>query len=298
MEIQSLRTLQLVAHHGSFAGAARVLDVDPSSVSRVVANLEAQLGLRIFQRSTRQLTVTEAGAIYLARITPLLDEFELARDAATQVATQPGGRVRLTASVAFGQEVIVPHITALCAALPEIELELMLSDQTVDLVAGQVDIAVRLAPAPKGDLISTRLMRTRYRVVAAPTYIDTQGALATPQDLAQRDCLRMTLPEYRTEWRFQREGHETVVDVTGRILISNALALRAAARAGLGPALLADWMVDRDIAKGRLVDLFPDHAATATTYDTAAWLLYPSRSYLPAKVRAVIDVLRGRISSR
>ncbi|WP_299283877.1 LysR family transcriptional regulator [uncultured Tateyamaria sp.] len=298
MDTQALRTLQLVAHHGSFAGAARVLDVDPSSVSRVVAGIEAQLGLRLFQRSTRQLSPTEAGALYLARIAPLLDELDQARDAAAQVGTKPSGRVRLTASVAFGHEVIVPHLADLRAELPEIELELVLSDQTVDLVAAQVDIAVRLAPAPKGDLISARLMRTRYRVVASPDYTQALGLIDTPDALAQRDCLRMTLPDYRTEWRFRKGGDERVVGVTGPLLISNALALRAAARAGLGPALLADWMVDRDIDARRLIDLFPDHDVTATTYDTGAWLLYPSRAYLPTKVRAVIDFLRGRISSR
>ena len=295
METDALRTLQLVAHHRSFAGAARVLDVDPSSGSRVVAGVEAQLGLRLFQRTTRQLTVTEAGETYLGRIGPLLDDLDLARDVAAQVGAQPAGRVRLTASVAFGQEVIVPHLAALRAALPDVELEMMLSDQTVDLVAAQVELAVRLAPAPKGELISTRLMTTRYRVVASPAWVAAHGLPETPQALAAHDCLRMTLPDYRTEWRFRRAGVEEAVAVSGPLLISNALALRAAARLGLGPALLADWMSDGDGARGDLVDLFADYAVTATAFDTGAWLLYPSRAYLPAKVRAVIDFLRARI---
>ncbi|WP_299593408.1 LysR family transcriptional regulator [uncultured Tateyamaria sp.] len=120
MDITALRTVQLVAHHQSFAAVARVLDVDPSSVSRTVAGIEGQLGLRLFQRSTRQLTLTEAGSVYLARIGPLLDDMDLARDAAAEVSTQPSGRVRLTASVAFGQEVIVPHLADMRTALPEI----------------------------------------------------------------------------------------------------------------------------------------------------------------------------------
>lgn len=295
MDTTALRTLQLVAHHQSFAAVARVLDVDPSSVSRTVAGIEAQLGLRLFQRSTRQLTLTEAGSVYLGRIGPLLDDLELARDAAAEVSTQPSGRVRLAASVAFGQEVIVPHLAAMRAELPAIELELILNDQTVDLVAEQIDIAIRLAPAPKGDLISTRLRSTRYRVVTAPNYVDQRGAPQEPEALAEHACLRMTLPEYRTEWRFRRDNAETVVGITGPILISNALALRAAARNGLGPALLADWMIDADLEQGSLVDLFPNHDVTATTFDTGAWLLYPSRTYLPTKVRAVIDFLRARL---
>ncbi|WP_299745593.1 LysR family transcriptional regulator [uncultured Tateyamaria sp.] len=295
MDITALRTVQLVAHHQSFAAVARVLDVDPSSVSRTVAGIEGQLGLRLFQRSTRQLTLTEAGSVYLARIGPLLDDMDLARDAAAEVSTQPSGRVRLTASVAFGQEVIVPHLADLRAALPEIELELILNDQTIDLVAGQIDIAIRLAPAPKGDLISTRLRSTRYRVVASPDYLDQHGRPRKPEALTDHACLRMTLPDYRTEWRFRKNQTEKIVGVTGPILISNALALRAAARNGLGPALLANWMTETDLAQGTLVDLFPDHDVTATTFDTGAWLLYPSRTYLPTKVRAVIDFLRARL---
>ncbi|MEM9870198.1 MAG: LysR family transcriptional regulator [Pseudomonadota bacterium] len=293
MEINALRTVQLVAQHGSFAAVARVMGVDPSSVSRTVAAVEAELGLRLFQRSTRQLRMTEAGAIYLGRLGPLLDDLDLARDAAAEIGTAPTGRVRITASVAFGHDVLVPALGALRATLPGIELELILSDQNVDLVAGQVDLAIRLAPAPKGDLISMRLRSTCYRVVASPDYVATHGVPVLPADLARHDVLRMTLPEYRTEWHFRGGGTETqTVPVSGRLLISNALALRAAALAGLGPALLADWMIDTDIAAGRLVDLFPDHDVTATTFETAAWLLYPSRAYLPTKVRAVIDALR------
>lgn len=292
MDTDALSTLLLVARHRSFAGAARVLDVDPSSVSRVVAGVEDSLGLRLFQRTTRQLTVTEAGEVYLARIAPLLDDLDLAKDAAAEVSTQPKGRVRLTASVAFGQEMIVPLLAELHRKLPEIELELMLSDQPVDLVAAQVDLAIRLAPAPVGDVISVRLMPTRYRVVAAPSYVQGHDVLAVPGELAGRACLRMTLPDFRTEWRFRRKAEEVAVPVTGPFLISNALALRAAARAGLGPALLADWMVAGDLASGQLVDLFPDHDVTATDFETGAWLLYPSRSYLPTKVRAIIDFLR------
>ena len=291
MDIAALRTVQLVSEHRSFAAVARVTGVDPSSVSRTVAGVEAQLGLRFFQRSTRQLRLTEAGAVYLQRLGPLLDDLDLARDAAAEIGTAPHGCVRLTASVAFGHDVLVPVIESLRRDLPGIELELILSAQNVDMVAGQVDLAIRLAPAPKGDLISTRLRTTRYRVVASPDYLSAQGAITRPEALTDHDVLRLTLPDYRTEWHFR--GTEAVsVPVTGPVLISNALALREAARRGLGPALLADWLIDADIAAGRLVDVFPDHEVTATTFDTAAWLLYPSRAYLPAKVRAVIDALR------
>lgn len=297
MDIASLKTVTLVAQHGSFAAAARVLDVDPSSVSRTVANLEAELGLRLFQRSTRTLSVTEAGATYIARIVPLLEEFERAEDLARNATRSPSGTLKLTASVAFAQECIVPHLNDFMRRFPDIALELIPTDTNVDLRANNIDLAIRLAPAPSGELISTKLCDTRYVVCAAPGYLGANEPLRSPQDLVDHDCLCFALPEYRTRWRFRPKGGAPFdVPVAGRLVISNALALRSATRDGLGPALLPDWLVGRDIANGSLIDLFPHHDCTATEFDTAAWMLYPSRAYLPQKVRVMIDFLRKTLA--
>lgn len=295
MEIETLQILCQVAERRSFASVARLRGVDPSSISRTVANAEAELGLRLFQRSTRHVQPTEAGALYLERVAPLIVAIEAARAHAAGHAARPSGTVRITASVAFGHEVLVPLLPALRSDLPEISLELMLDDGTVDLVAQGVDIALRLAPAPKGDLISVRLRKTRYAVVASPDCARSIGV--DPRALSDQDVLRMTLQAHRTEWLFRRlpGGEPFAVSVSGHILISNPLALREAARNGLGPALLADWLVAGDLASGRLVRLFDGYDVTATTFDTSAWLLYPSRSHLPLKVRAVIDALRRAI---
>lgn len=291
MTLDDLRILQLVAAQGSFAGAARVLDVDPSSVSRCVASIEAEVGVRLFQRSTRRLAVTQAGEVYLQRLGPLLDGLEEARDAAAGLAKGPAGTVRLATSVAFGHEMLIPVLPRLRESLPEISLELHLSDDPVDLVGAGIDLALRLAPAPQGDFISRKIMSTRYRVVAAPSV----AAPDRPEGLQHMACLRFALPDFRSTWQFRYEGRVTRVPVSGPFVISNALALRKAARAGLGPTLLADWMIAKDLAAGRLVDLFPEADVTATTFDTGVWLLYPSRDYLPARTRAVIDFLCGAL---
>lgn len=296
MEMDDLKLLHLVARRGSFAAAARALGVDPSAVSRGVSGAEAALGLRVFQRSTRRLSVTEEGAVLLARTEPVLEELDRALEQARAARRVPSGRLRMTASVAFGEVCILPHLGAFRDRFPEVQLELMLSDANVDLLAENVDLAVRLAPAPKGDFITTRLCDTRYHVCAAPAYLEHVGAPVVPQDLAAHDCLRMTRPYHAAQWMFRdAQGHVSEVAVSGALTISNALALRSAARQGLGPALLADWLVAGDLAAGRLVDLFPDHQATATGFETAAWLLYPSRSYLPAKTRAMVDFLKAVI---
>lgn len=296
MDIESLKTVALVAKLGSFAAAARALDLDPSSVSRTVAAVEADLKLRLFQRTTRRLAISEEGEVYLRRIAPLLEEFELAREEAEEIRESAVGTLRLTASVAFAHECVVPHLKEFRETYPDLTVELFPTDENIDLLANGIDLAIRLAAAPQGDFVSTRLLHTRYRIVASPDYVVSNGPIDNPRDLEALDCLRFPFPDFRTRWHFVR-GDATAVDVpvTGRLLISNALALRQAALDGLGPALLADWLVGRHLAEGRLVDLFPDYECAATNFDTGAWALYPSRSYLPQKVRVTIDFLRQKL---
>lgn len=297
MEIASLKTLLQVARLGSLAAAARTLDLDPSTVSRIVATAEAQIGLRIFQRSTRRLMVTEAGAAYLSRIAPLIEELEQASEEARAAQQTPSGMLRISASVAFGQVCLLPLLSQFRAEYPGIHLDLQLSDQNVDLVGEGIDLAIRLAPALKGDLISVRLKHTGYHVCAAPRYLKQADVLDHPSDLTRHDCLRLSLPDYRSRWLFRRSDEAQIeVPIAGPLMLSNALALREAARLGLGPALLADWLIAEDLAAGRLVDLFPDWQAAATTFETGAWALYPSRAYLPARLRSALDFLKVHLT--
>ena len=293
MDIADLKTLLLIRSLGSFAAAARVLDLNPASVSRKVAEIEAGLGVRIFQRSTRRFGVTEAGEAFLARIAPLLDEFDAARGAAESFSAAPAGSLRLTTSVSFGHEVVLPLLEGFHAAYPGIDVELILTDSTLDLVAERIDLALRLAPAPAGDLISSRLLTARYRVVAAPRYIEASGRPLTPSQLAGHTTLRFALPGFRDRWLFRDAGGAvTEVPVKGWLVITNALSLRRAAEDGLGAAMLADWLVSSSLRDGRLVDLFPDFEVTATGFDAGIWALYPSKAYLPQRVRLMIDFIR------
>jgi len=296
MNIDHLETFLKVARLGSFAAVARAHDLDPSSVSRAVAQLEAELGVRLFQRSTRQMELTEAGARYRGRIAPVLAELTQAKEEAAQLNAEPAGTVRMTASVAFGQTCLVPLLGVLGRAYPKLCIELLLSDDNIDLIANGVDLAIRLAPAIDADLIVSKLMRTRYRVVCGAGWQARNTIGEDPIRLSDVDCLRFALPDYRTQWMFRAPGGKTTtVPVSGSVVISSALALRDAALADLGPALLADWLVTEDLKAGRLVDLFPRHDVAATDFDTAAWLVYPSRNFLPQKVRAIIDLLRSEL---
>lgn len=299
MDTRLLAIFLEVARSGGFAAAARNLDQDPSSISRSIAALEDHLGARLFQRTTRKVSLTEAGSQFAARIEPVMAELEQARDDIRSDNTKPKGKLTLSASVAFGQVCVMPHMPAFLERYPEIDLDLKFTDRNIDLVAEHVDLAVRLGPSVDVDVIAAKLMNTRYRVCASPRYLLEKGSLSEPFDLMNHRCVCFDLPAFKTRWLF-RWSDEPVeeIEITPRIIVCGALALKEAALAGLGPALLADWLIAGDLASGALVDIFPDHDVTATTFDTAAWLLYPSRSFLPRKTRVMIDFLRERLGSR
>lgn len=298
MELNAIKIFVDVMRTGSFAAVARQHAVDPSSISRTIAILEDQLGFRLFQRTTRRLVATEPAAMYFERIQPVLAELERARDEARDVVAEPSGRLRLTTSVAFGTTCVVPLLPRLRAKYPQLELDLLLSDTVIDLIAERVDLAIRLGPRLDSGLVGTQLMRTRYRVCASPEYVARSPAMKKPEALAAVDCLLFPFPGYRTLWRFRgKKGNIVDVAVKGSVVMSNALALLRAAQDGGGPVLLADWLVGPSLNAGTLIDLFPAYEATATDFDTAAWLLYPSRAYVPSKLRAVIDFLKANISN-
>ncbi|WP_299478003.1 LysR family transcriptional regulator [uncultured Roseibium sp.] len=296
MDIQSLKTLLLVRDLGSIAGAARALNVDASSVSRIVANVERSLGVRIFQRSTRKLALTEEGGRYLDRIAPLLEELETAGEEAASQGALPRGTLKMTASVAFAQEGIMPVLPLFQERYPDLSVELYPSDYNMDLLAEGLDLAIRLAAAPKGDLISTKLFASHYRVVASPSYLEHFGPVEAPEDLKDHNCLCFALPGFRSSWKFRQRGAAPFqVDVSGKTVIASALSLREGARLGMGVALLANWLIRSDLKEGRLIDLFPNYDCAATDFDTAAWILYPSKAYLPRKVRVMVDFLKAEM---
>jgi DNA-binding transcriptional LysR family regulator len=298
MDTDDLAIFLEVARRGSFAAVARDRAVDPSAISRAVAGLEAALGARLFQRSSRIMTLTEAGELYLARLPAVMEDLARMRDEAASMRSDPVGVLRMTASVAFGQCRLVPLLDAFRDRFPRLKLELLLTDSPLDLVAERIDLAIRLGVTIRADVIGVRLMPTRYRVVASPGYLSRHGMPDVPRALQHRACLLLALPEYRTRWIFRDASGDEDVSVTGQFVISSPVALQMAAREGLGPALLPDWLIDDDCRDGRLVDLFPGYEVTATTFDTAAWLLYPSRAYLPRKTRSAMDFFRAALRSR
>jgi DNA-binding transcriptional LysR family regulator len=174
----------------------------------------------------------------------------------------------------------------------------MLTDAIVDLVAERVDIAIRLGALRDSALIAVPLLKMRYRVVASPAWVEAlDEPLRAPRDLERRDCVTFSMPGFRDRWLFGGGdgGAKTPVAVRPRLTSSNGLVLRECALAGLGATLLPDWLIGDDLAEGRLVDLYPRHEVAVVDAPTGAWLVYPSRSYVPAKVRAFIEFMRRAV---
>ncbi len=295
MDVANLQIFVDVMRRGSFAAVARDRGVSPSSISRAIAALEAELGARLFQRSTRRIEATEAGQLYFARIEPVVDELERARTMAVDISDQPRGRLRITAPVSFGQLAIVPFLPELAAQYPDLSFELILSDSIDDLLAEHFDIALRLGPLQDSAFVASRLCDMRFVVCASPAYLDRQGAPQSLADMAGHDCLVFPMSGFDSRWRFRdAQGCITDVAVQARCAISNAQALKQCALAGMGLTLLPRWIVWRELQDGSLRSVLPDYDVSATDFDAAAWLLYPSRRYLPLKVRVFVDFLKEK----
>ena len=295
MDMSVLQLFVQVMKQRSFTAVARDRNIDPSSVSRAIASLEAELGVRLFQRTTRQLFPTEAGKTYFDRIEPLLEEMQQAIDATIDISEQPKGTLRVTTSVSFGHHCIVPLLPEFNRLYPHLTVDLWLTDAVVDLFTNQIDVAVRLGILPDSALMAQRLMPTHYAVCGSPAYLQRSGPLQQPADLAHHNCLLFPLTGFRSRWLFEDEKEQlSEVSISGHTIISSAIALKQCAIAGMGLALLPNWLVDKDLRSGTLVNVFPKHRVTATDFNTAVWLVYPSRTYVPLKVRVFMDFLKQR----
>ena len=297
MDLSVLQTFIEVMRQGSFAVVARERNIDPSSVSRAISGLEKELGVRLFQRTTRQLAPTEAGIIYFNRIEPLMEEMQQAVELVTE-SDLPKGTLRVTASVSFGIKCIVPLLAEFETMYQDLSIDLSLTDYRLDLVTERVDLAIRLGKLKDSTLIAQKLMSTKYAVCASPDYLKQHGQLQHPEDITQHNCLLFPFAGFRSHWIFRNRQKETIkIPVKGRTVISNAIALQQCAIAGMGLALLPHWLIDKELESGALIEVLPSYDVTATDFQTSAWLVYPSKSYVPLKVKVFIDFLKKNIGN-
>jgi len=282
-----------VVEAGSFARAAERLGVSVSAVSRQVAELEAHLGARLLNRTTRRLSLTESGRAFHERCVQLLADLEEAEQTANAGNVAPRGTLRLTAAITFGARHLAPAIAAFLVRYPEMRFDVELSDRAADLVDEGFDLAVRIGDIGSQNLVGRKLGSTQLVCCAAPEYLRAHGEPGTPEDLAAHVCLTYEYSSLKTTWPFRdRQGRERNVRIGGPIHANNGRFLEALAVAGAGICYEPDFIVGPDVRAGRLQPLLRDYAPAASSI----YVVYPSRRHLSAKVRAFADFLVERFA--
>lgn len=297
-KVAALRAFVAVAEAGGFSSAARRLEMAASSVVRSVDSLEESLGTVLFNRTTRQVTLSEAGTTYYSRTKKLLEDLADADAAVSDRGGEPSGPLRVSVPVAFGRRCIAPRLAAFLSTYPRLELDIRLSDAIVDLVTDQIDVAIRLGDvAPLSEVVSKRLGTFSRYVVASREYLDARGHLASPSDLLEHDCLRFSYGAEPQVWTFRRDADVSKVIVKGRLKTNNAEILCEAVLDGAGIALLPDWLVLPDVRSGRLMKLFEDYDVTPNDARSVINALYLPNQRGSRRVNAFMDFVTVVIGS-
>jgi DNA-binding transcriptional LysR family regulator len=283
-----------VVREGSFTRAADKLELSTSQVSKCVSRLERSLGARLLQRTTRRLRLTEAGSALYENSSSALAAIEEAKLAVSKLQGTPRGKLKVSASTAFGTMQLPRVIGDLNAQYPELEVELVLEDRHVDLVREGIDVAIRITgETPDSGLVYRRLAPNRQVICASPTYIERRGLPRTPADLANHDCIDHSARATPRVWHLiGPDGGQVSVQINGRPTINSALAVRQAALEGLGIVELNSYIVGEDIVAGRLVRLLPQYRPK----ELNIYAVYAERRFLAPKIRVFVDAMLARIA--
>jgi DNA-binding transcriptional LysR family regulator len=288
--LMGMRVFAAVVDAGSFAGAAERLDLSRGMTSRYVAQVEAHLGARLLNRTTRRLSLTEAGQDYYQRATQVLALVEDAERSAAQGVAEPRGNLRINTSVAFGARHLGPLISAYLQRFPHVKADLALNDRVVDLVDEGFDVAVRIARQIDPGLVARPITHARTVACASPAYLKKHGAPRTPEDLAHHNCLSYAYTGQQHLWRFTKHGREQAVVVAGNLNANNGDILCSAAADGLGVILQPTFLAHDLLRERRLVRILDGWEPEGFTI----YAVYPSRQFLTPKVRTFIDFLVER----
>lgn len=293
-KIDSMRVFVRVAELGSFAAAAKALDMSPTMAAKHVQEIEARLGARLLHRTTRRQSLTEVGRIYLERSKGLLADFDTAEASATELQAEPRGLLRVTAPVVLGTHGLAPLLGEFMARCPQVSVELALHDRVVDLVDEGFDVALRSGPLPDSGFVARPLAPLRMLLCASPAYLRQHGTPRTPADLAKHECLGFTHWVHKDRWRLIGPAGEERAPVKGRLQINNGEALRRAALAGAGILMQSDMLLADDLAAKRLLRVLPRHAPPVRE----AHLLYlPDRHPRP-KLQRFVDFVLERLGPK
>jgi DNA-binding transcriptional LysR family regulator len=278
-----------VVDANGFGKAALQLGLTRSAVSKHVSRLEAGLGVKLLHRSTRAMSLTEAGQAVYLQCAQLVQAAQAAESVAARLAVAPCGTLRVSASVAFGHRRLLPLLPGLLAQYPELRVDVTLLDRFVDLAEEGFDVVLRLTDQPPETMAARHLAKVRFVLCAAPDYLARRGQPERPEDLAGHNCICQGHPKVLRDWRFTGPTGEVTPRVDGNVLVNGSEAVRHLLIAGLGCSILPDFVVADDLRTGRLINLMPGYRPLGNFNNLYA-LYQPSRQGSP-KVRAFIDWL-------
>ncbi len=286
--VDTMRSFVQTVRHGTMSAAARESGLSVAVLSKRIADLERRLGTRLFNRTTRSMSLTDPGRAFLERATRILAEIDEAEAAMTGLQMQPKGELRISASVSFGRKHIAPIAARFLARYPDVRVHLQLTDQFVDLVDERLDIAIRIGELKDSSLIARRLARNLRVICATPDYFARHGTPRTPDDLAKHNCLVLNYPgSALTQWPVQDANGRRAITVTGNFESNNGEALTEALMLGMGLSFQSTWNVGNALKSGEL-------KAVLTRYmvpDMSVYAVYPPARQVSAKVRAFIDAM-------
>lgn len=292
--ISNIGVLAAVIEGGSFARAGEALGLTRSGVSRAVSRLEARVGVRLLDRTTRAVALTDEGRRLYSEVAPLLSGIEDAVTATSGSSVAVRGRLRVNVDAFFSRLLFTPHISDFLSLYPDLSLELVARDQLGDLVGDGFDIAVRFGTPPVSSLVASKLLDTRMVTVASPAYLKAHGRPAIPSDLTHHACIQVRdslTGQPIEEWRFRQKQKVVQVKTTGRLMVAEFGTMLGACLGGVGIARVKAIGVQRFIQDGALVELLSDWSGESFPL----YALYPSRHLPPAKVRAFIDFVQSRL---
>ncbi len=289
-EFARIQTFIKVVEAGSFSAAARD-GSSISSVARQIKSLEEDLEVRLLNRTTRSLSLTEPGRLFYERACAFAKDFNNAKLEVRSFHESVKGVLRVALRPSTASTVIVPALPALLEKYPDLSIDITLRDDRCDLVANKIDVAIWLGDLPDSDVVARRLMPSQRIVCASPGYLEKHGVPQFPSDLREHECIVFAIPTHGSGWTFSRDGQEERIDVRGAVRSDNGVVLLAAAQAGLGLIVVHEWMVRRLIAQGSLVRVLADYKVNPTAGEGALHAVYPSSRGLSLNVRVFVDFL-------
>ncbi len=286
-ETNELMVFHSVVKHSSFAKAAEELALSPSGVSRIVTRLEERLGVRLVQRTTRSLSLTEAGSAFHARASQILEDLMDAEAEVQKATAQPRGNLRITASLMFGQRYVTPLLAQILARFPELSIDLSLTNRFVDIIDEGIDLAIRIGALSDSRLIARRLCANQRVLVASPSYLERRGTPSHPDELSAHDCIVYTGFAKPREWKLHGPAGPVSVSISGRVATNNIEVLDDTSKRGVGISVGPTMSAYSALLSGELVRVLPEY----TFEPSAIFAVYPSARQLTTKVRAVVDFL-------